>query len=158
MKIITGDLIELAKLGEFNLIGHGCNCQHNFGAGIAKTIAGEFPDAVEADLEVSKPILGDISIGYEMDYDLNIINCYTQIWYGKAFDNNRRNQYSADTIIARYDAIESCLEQINMEFEGDKIGLPLIGCGLAGLKWGTVKEIIKDELSDMDVTIVKYNK
>jgi hypothetical protein len=29
MKIIKGDLIELAKQGHFEDITHGCNCQNN---------------------------------------------------------------------------------------------------------------------------------
>ncbi|HPI82859.1 MAG TPA: hypothetical protein PK122_06550, partial [Candidatus Paceibacterota bacterium] len=35
MKIIQGDLIELAKQGHFEVITHGCNCQNVMGAGIA---------------------------------------------------------------------------------------------------------------------------
>ena len=37
-------------------------------------------------------------------------------------------------------------------------GLPLIGCGIAGGEWDEVREIIKSELSEFDVTIVHFNQ
>ncbi|RYD20572.1 MAG: hypothetical protein EOP88_14530 [Verrucomicrobiaceae bacterium] len=38
MKTVAGDLIQLAKNGEFDLIVHGCNCMCTMGAGVAKGI------------------------------------------------------------------------------------------------------------------------
>jgi O-acetyl-ADP-ribose deacetylase (regulator of RNase III) len=42
MKSISGDLIHLAKKGEFDLIVHGCNCFCTMAAGIAKGIKAAF--------------------------------------------------------------------------------------------------------------------
>lgn len=42
--------------------------------------------------------------------------------------------------------------------EEPKIGLPQIGCGLAGGDWNKVKEIIKKELKDCFVTVVIYKE
>ena len=79
-----------------------------------------------------------------------------------------------------YEALTLCLRKINHIFKGKHIGLPLIGCGLAGGVWDyhklpktsdeeieiyeqfyhqekkDVKTIIQEELKDMDVTIVHY--
>ena len=44
----TGDLIQLAQEGAFDVIAHGCNCQCVIGAGIAKVIKKAFPAAFEA--------------------------------------------------------------------------------------------------------------
>jgi len=49
MKKISGDLIQLAKNGQFDLIAHGCNCFCTMGAGIAKAVKEVFPAAFEAD-------------------------------------------------------------------------------------------------------------
>ena len=38
MKIIQGDLLQLAKQGDFDVIIQGCNCFCTMGAGIAKSI------------------------------------------------------------------------------------------------------------------------
>ncbi len=45
MKIIKGDLIKLALDGKFDVIIHGCNCYCTMGAGFAKAIQAEFPEA-----------------------------------------------------------------------------------------------------------------
>ena len=60
------------------------------------------------------------------------------------------------------------MKKINSEFKGKHVGLPLIGCGIAGGIWErnlknnpshkTVKEIIQTELKDCDVTVVHYKK
>jgi hypothetical protein len=43
-------------------------------------------------------------------------------------------------------------------FEGKHIGLPYIGCGLAGADENLVLDIIKKELKDCNVTMVRYKK
>jgi O-acetyl-ADP-ribose deacetylase (regulator of RNase III) len=50
------------------------------------------------------------------------------------------------------------MRKMNRVFKGMRIGLPQIGCGLAGGDWNRVKEIIQRELKDMDVTVVIYDK
>lgn len=158
MKTIKGDLLQLAKSGMFDVIAHGCNCQHNFGAGIAKGMAIHFPESEKTDKETHNPQLGEISIAFDLKHNLNIVNCYTQVSYGKAFEDNPRNYFEHDTKKARYQAIKSCFQKINEEFAGMRLGIPLIGCGLAGLSWKTVERYVEDELTDVDVTIVKLPK
>ena len=152
-KEIKGDLIELGKQGGFDIIGQGCNCFCRMGAGIAYGIAKNFPDAVRADNETEcgdESKLGDYSVGYHYNDDtgkyLNILNCYTQFGHNSA-------EKPVD-----YDAIEKVMIKINNAHKYKSIGLPLIGCGLAGGDWNIVKEIIQKTLVDMDVTIVHYNK
>jgi O-acetyl-ADP-ribose deacetylase (regulator of RNase III) len=144
---IYGDLIKMAKEGQFDLIAHGCNCKKNMGAGIAKTIAGKFPIAYKVDVE-STSKMGEISICEDYD-ECIIINAYTQVYPGK-------NGHGKDTEFHRYEAIRSCMKEINKQFPEKHIGLPMIGCGLAGLQWNKVKKIIKEELQNLDVTVVFY--
>ena len=145
-KEIQGNLITLAKQGMFDIITHGCNCQKDFGKGIALSFKKKFPLSYQVDLNSPSPF-GDISICYDYP-ECIIINSYTQKKKGKS-------KGGSDSDNARYDAIRSCMEIINDQFAGKHIGLPLIGCGYAGLKWQKVKSILKEELIDMDVTIVK---
>jgi len=158
-KEINGDLIKLAKTGEFDLIVHGCNCFCTMGSGIAKQIKEEFPRAFHAD---SKTIRGDITKlgnytfadedvpkgGYIMGENewvkCRIVNCYTQYAFG------------TEKIQLDYEALKLCLRKINWEYRGKHIGLPEIGCKLAGGDWNIVREIIVTELKDMEVTIVHY--
>ena len=195
---IEGDLIELAKKGEFDVITHGCNCLCTMGAGIAPQMARAFnADKLPKEKEFYK---GDINklgtidygvlfTGGEMkdyhkgfhenivpssvyksikglatevedapDWDferdnglLFVVNSYTQYSYGRNHSDGVKNPLD-------YEALQLCLRKINKVFKGKKIGLPKIGCGLAGGNWSIVKKLIKAELADCDVTIVIYNK
>ena len=83
------NLINLFKQKEIDILVHGCNCFHTMGAGIAKIISMEYPEALKADKQKSiyadKNKLGKhtiCNIGNQM-----IINAYTQYHYGFGKDN-----------------------------------------------------------------------
>ena len=152
MKERTGDLIQMAKDGDFDVIIHGCNCFCNFGAGIAKQIKREFPEAYAADCETMKGDASKIgSITYaqipaETDHGyLYVVNAYTQNTYGRGMQVD-------------YDGLTDCFVEIARVFgnKGYEFGYPLIGCGLAGGDWNVVKEIIDEELAEEDHTLVNY--
>ena len=150
MKTIKGDLIALAKTGEFDVIAHGCNCFCNMGAGIAKSIKAAFPLVA---LDDSNTIKGDnLKLGTIRSVGVTrktsqfvVVNAYTQYRYGRGLH-------------ADYEAIRSCMKYLKEQYSGKRIGLPLIGCGLAGGDWNIVSKIIEEELGDEDVTIVEYQK
>lgn len=161
---IKGDLIALAKEGKFDVVVHGCNCFCVQGAGIAAAMVEAF-NTNEFPLE-DKKYKGDINKLGQIDtglYYINkeplkekenykqlyIVNAYTQYNYG-------RNHVDGDLRPLDYNALALCLKKINHVFSGLKIGLPKIGCGLAGGEWKMVKNMIKKELKDCDVTIVIY--
>ena len=151
MKLIKGDLVQLAKNGEFDVIIHGCNCFCTMGAGIAKTIKDIFPEAYKADLNTKKgdrSKLGNISwVKAETKHgSLIIVNGYTQYdWKGKG----RK---------ADYEAIRNVFIKVKNQFTGLRIGYPAIGAGLAGGDWQKISEIIEEELNDEHHTFVQYQK
>jgi len=145
MKYVTGDLIKLAEAGEFDVIAHGCNCFHIMGAGIAKQIKNAFPSVTRADkttLKGDRAKLGTCSVGKEGA--LTIINCYIQ------------HSIYGPLPRVRYDAVRSCMKWIAENYDGQRIGLPAIGAGLAGGNFSDIEKIIKEELGNQDVTMVKY--
>ena len=83
--------------------------------------------------------------------DLTIVNAYTQYGFG-------RNHSNGTQIPLDYEALTLCMRKINHNFKGKHIGLPQIGCGLAGGDWLRVKSIIQTELKDCNVTVVIFNK
>lgn len=143
MKVIKGNLLDLASEGKFNVIAHGCNCFHTFGAGIAKGIKQMFPEAYEADRETKHGDvrkMGNLSF-YEHDTPVRVYNLYTQVYPGKS------RGIKFDTQRDRYNAIESALKRMCKHLKPtDKLGLPMIGAGLAGGDWGVISEIIIDVL------------
>jgi len=170
---VKGDLIQLSKKGMFDVITHGCNCMCTMGAGIAPQMAKAFgADKFELENLYYKGDynkLGQISwksVKVQPNYLLYVVNSYTQYNYG-------RNHADGDQIPLDYDALRLCLRKINHQFKGKHIGLPLIGCGLAGGLWNLdaveekdkhlysdfpfVRDIIQIELGDMDVTVVHFD-
>ena len=149
MKVIKGDLLKLADEGKFDVIIHGCNCFCAMGAGIALQIRNKYPEAYRADKQTEQ---GDINklgsySSYTYPNGLTVVNAYTQ--YMPGYNDLRQN----------YRAIDDVMKQIVVDFEGKKIGLPLIGAGLAGGDWNIIRDIIKNNLKDkVDYTIVEYSR
>ena len=149
MKTVDGDLIKLALNGNFDVIIHGCNCFCTMGAGIAKGIKAEFPEAFKADANTekgSKEKLGTYSCATVMrnGHEITIVNAYTQHnWRGRG-------------VKADYDAIQKVFASIKLSFSGKRIGYPLIGAGLAGGDWGIISNIISNQLADENHTLVKF--
>lgn len=150
---IEGDLIKLAKQGEFDVIAHGANCFCIMGAGIAVQMDKAFGcndpalfgfEAKQYQGNINK--LGTIEpVPFSVDKGkhLEVINAYTQFNLGSNLDE---------------EALTLCLRKINYAFKGKHIGLPQIGCGIAGGVWYNVKQLIRQELTDCKVTVVIYKK
>ena len=149
MRIIKGDLIELAKEGVFDVIIHGCNCYGNMDGGIAKAIKSNFPEAFHADQASSK---GDINkLGNYTSamvvcrkHPLFIVNAYTQAhWKGKG-------------VLVDYNSISAVMQLVKSDFSGKRIGYPRIGAGLAGGDWSIISHIIDEKLEGEDHALVDY--
>lgn len=147
--VIEGNLITLAIQGKFDVILHGCNCFNTMKSGIAGEIAWRLPEAVEADQQTKA---GDIDkLGtyskvriqrFQTSFDL--LNCYTQYRYGR------------DKSYVDYYAVTDVLLKVVRDYPTRvTIGIPLIGCGLAGGKWEIVSNIVDRTIAHWhDVTLV----
>ncbi len=151
MKVVKGDLIELAKENLFDVIIHGCNCQCTMGAGIAKSIKSTFPEAFKADLETVKgddTKLGTFSfaVNNAFGHDIIVVNGYTQF------------HYRGSGPLVDYEAIRSVMREVKKRFSGKRIGYPMIGAGLAKGDWKIISEIIDCELEGENHTLVQFVK
>ncbi len=149
MKTSSGDLIQLAESGQFDLIAHGCNCFCTMGAGIARAVKEVFPAAFKSDEATQRgerAKLGTCSFA-EMALgtsSLIVVNAYTQFdWRGPGPKVD-------------YAAVRSCMGWIKQHYPRKRSGLPKIGAGLADGDWPTIAAIIEDELSGEDVTLVEF--
>ena len=149
MHTIEGDLIALALEGQFDVIIHGCNCFCTMGAGIARAIQDEFPEAYAADLVTIKGDrnkLGDYSYATveRNNRTITIVNGYTQF------------HYPGESALADYDAVARLFKKVKQDFAGKRIGYPKIGAGLAGGDWERISQIIDQELAGEDHSLVVY--
>ena len=150
MREIQGDLLALADTGMFDVIAHGCNCFCTMGAGIAKQIARQYPEALEADKSTTKAHRGKLGtytlarVTTPSGYPLTIANLYTQYNWG--------GEHSLE-----YDALSRAVRTLGRLYVGKRVGLPWIGCGLAGGDREKVLDILDRLLDPMvDLTVVEY--
>lgn len=154
VKIVKGDMVKhLASEDHFDAYAHQANCFCTMKRGIAPLLVKEEPTVATTDLKTAK---GDITkLGtYSVTCHSNnafIFNIYGQYHWSK--------YQVAEGRITVYTALESGLEGVKSFMECHHLktlGLPFIGCGLAGGDWDNVvypmiKNIFTD--SDIDVTI-----
>jgi len=152
MKKVVGDLLQLGKAGEFDVIFHGCNSFCAMGSGIAAGVRKVFPEAWEED---NKTIKGDkFKLGTITSVDilqdsgelLTVVNAYTQ--YG----------FDPSTSPLNYQALELCLRQIRTQFHDKRIGYPAIGAGLGGGDWSEIQKTINKIFVGLDHTFVEYDE
>jgi O-acetyl-ADP-ribose deacetylase (regulator of RNase III) len=149
MKVVQGDLIQMAIKGQFDVIIHGCNCFCTMGAGIARQVASKLPEATIIDNYTKrgdKSKLGRFTAAEIERGNIKfiVVNAYTQ--YGCNI-----NMVNVD-----YDAIKSVFEKIKLTYSGKRIGYPLLGAGLAKGDWSIISKIIDEALEGEDHTLVEY--
>jgi O-acetyl-ADP-ribose deacetylase (regulator of RNase III) len=127
---------ELINL-HFDVFVHGCNLQGAFAAGVAGIVREVYPECCEVYAEgvASGEYSGGHVLPYEICENKVILNAFTQILPGKN---------------GSYDLIDKAFSIIGRVYSGNKICYPLIGCGIAGLNWSVVKEIIDHRLNNED--------
>lgn len=146
----TGDLVQLFREGDIEFMAHGCNCFHRMKSGIAAQISHFWPIVAEIDkgytecgdshkLGTAQAIPVDRGDGF-----IGVIyNCYTQYRYG------------TDKMQVEYAAVEEAFRFLNFQVpKTSPLGIPRIGCGLAGGDWSVVEEIINDNTPDLDVIVL----
>lgn len=160
---IDGDLLEIQKAMNLDVICHQVNCQGKMASGIAKQIRDTYPkvyneykakcDAASRNRQI---VLGDIQyVALYADFmqdDIkryHVCNMFAQDNYG--YDGKRYTSY---------DAFWTCLNRIKLSLQpGMAIGFPYkIGCDRGGANWNVIEAMIKEVLDeDFTVYIVHYN-
>lgn len=152
MVTVKGNLVDMFLSGEFDVIIHGCNCQNIMASGIAKEIATRIPDAKKADDKYSLMVT---PIDKLSNYSRAIVKR----------DNMKRglviNLYSQYNVGRNLDENALLLGFTKLAFKLDKdmvIGIPEIGCGIAGGDWSKIGPKIAEIMKNHNVTHVEYQK
>jgi O-acetyl-ADP-ribose deacetylase (regulator of RNase III) len=153
-----GDLLE----SDCNVIAHQCNCYKNMGAGIALQIKNKYPQAFQADCDLTLSAdnrFGKMSFAHcqhrNKDKNMYIFNLYGQ------------KRWGSNEIQTKYDKLEESLnlmfkEVLNIEKEKGtlKVGVPyLMGCDRAGGDWNKVNAILQkvSETYQHDIYVYEFN-
>lgn len=179
VKVVSGDLVEMALDGQFDCIAHGCNCFNNWGAGIAKQLKEAFPNAHAEDVEKTRRgdefKLGQMTFAKEKcrreGRNVHVFNLYTQYGYGRhgvksytikhpgsdADMSQIPHALRADIASSMYQMARFILTRFNVPLQ-TTIGIPKIGCGFGGADWSGVLRIIEEEIGSFNVTVVELQK
>nr|WP_272509901.1 macro domain-containing protein [Paenibacillus chitinolyticus] len=132
-----------------DIIGHQVNCMGVMGAGLAKLIKRDYPEAFKQyklSCGNKGELLGRCQI-VSTQCEKYIANLFGQYGYGV---QKRHTDY-----IALRGALNE-LKSLAMK-SNQSIALPYnIGCGLAGGDWDIVEQIIEEVFIDYDATLYKF--
>lgn len=147
---VEGDLVEMARGGQVDVIIHGCDCFHSYDSPVAQHIARSFPAAYEADLTTrrgDKSKLGSYSVAKIMieGREITIVNAYTQLKSG-----------SGEMLHVDYEAVRKAFRKIKKEFGNLRFAIPRIGAGAENGCWVTLSNIIAVEMERKNLTLVDF--
>lgn len=144
---IEGDLL----MSNCTVIMHQCNCFKSMGAGIARSIALQFPEALQADLEdkgTPRDRLGSFTYA-KINNQLTVVNLYGQYDCGGG-------------VKTQYGKLENAIDGFftyakEQDIDLSKVGVPYkMGCGLAGGDWSIVKGLLQKQSRKHNVDIYVY--
>ena len=163
-QIEKGDLFN--PMWEFDALAQGVNCQGKMGAGIAvefrtrhpqmfaeyKKLCDKHKDILPGLIHVYNPFPtmvpeyapegSDGPYDVTIDFGTTIYNLFTQVMPGK----------NGDYKLLKSSALLMLMDAEAQEF--DSVGLPWIGCGIAGLEKHNVEHILHEILDESSVQFV----
>ena len=161
MKYINDNLLDAFDRGDVKYIAHQCNCFASLykgkAKGIANSIMKRYPEAADVDgyLLEGYARLGKVMDWWHPDGAKRGFNLYAQYRYGNATKTKE--------LYTDYEALHQCLI-ILTDMLGDEcdshpriVGIPRIGCGLAGGDWDIVSSILKSVEEQHDVEFWVYD-
>lgn len=152
MLIVKGNAIHMAEAGQFDVFVHGCNCMNIMGAGIARQVRSIWPSAFAADEKYftgCRSMLGTYSFtvvraSKNNEKLLAVVNAYTQFAPGGGED------------VFEYGAFIDVLQKLHEDFPDKIIGMPAIGCGLAGGDKERILNIIRQSQACDKIIFVEF--
>jgi len=160
MKYKVKSLLDAFDDCDVDMMGHQANCFCKMGSGIAPLIAEAWPNARAVDnktIDLGAKKLGNFTCALgdrTGGVPGTIINFYGQFFPGNTSVLEVGSIFDG---MGRYEPLRHALRSFNISIsslpEGYTIGLPLLGCGLAGGDWTVVEQIIEEELTNIEPII-----
>lgn len=154
-----GDLLAMFKdvASDIEVMVHGANCVQVMGGGIAGQIARD-PTLknlalVDELFELKDPMLrlGNFTFHAFIMKANQVrigVNLYTQLYPARGSE-----------VAVDYWAVGLGFKKLNswlVERKATKVGIPMIGAGLANGDWNIISRVINDVTPDLDITLVEF--
>ncbi|AUG88412.1 phosphatase [Vibrio phage Vp_R1] len=147
-------MVKHAKSSEaFDAYMHQCNCFCRMGRGIAPQLAKAFPEVREVDMSTEvgdRSKMGTFTKTSEFPIIYNLYGQYHWTNYKVAPGRNTDYNKLAGALVRASNDMASCGHTT--------VGIPLIGCGLAGGDWNVVKPIVEGAFKANDIEVTLFIK
>ena len=146
-----GDMVKhILSTEALDAYAHQCNCFTAMGAGIAKSLAAQFPEVKAAD---AATVIGDKS---KLGTFTKAAVTPTSTVY------NVYGQHTTNRLVrtTNYPALFSGLRAVMEDMVNNgksTLGIPYIGCGLARGKWEEVEPTIKALADKYNITVTVFS-
>jgi O-acetyl-ADP-ribose deacetylase (regulator of RNase III) len=148
-----GNLLTVFQSRYLSAIAHGCNCVWHMGGGIAKAIVEAWPEVALVD-ELHASAADNPLGGYSVVPvpEGIVVNLYTQIGPGRVPVGLERNIQRA---LRRFSGAWEKSGALRRYISADRpLGVPRIGCGLAGGSWDTIGPVVHEASGAMPVVVI----
>lgn len=151
MQYQQGDMVKhILSVDALDAYAHQCNCFTTMRAGIAKSLAAQFPEVKAAD---AATVTGDIS---KLGTFTKAAVTPTSTVY------NVYGQYYISRLVrtTNYPALLSGLRAVMEDMVNNgksTLGIPYIGCGLAKGNWDEVEPTIKVLADQYNITVTVFS-
>ena len=139
VKLVTGNIIDLADRGILNVIAHCCNCRARFTGPTSIAIGARWPRMVLLDAQKHSQFngaeLGQIESGHFKEEHLSIVNCYTQAMTGENHND---------------EAFKSCMNKLYLEY-----GTKNMRIGISELTQRQI-EILRTIFVNRDINVITW--
>ena len=146
MKYLNKDITTVTK----GIIAHGVNCQGQMGSGVAKAVRTKWPcvyDYYKQMYDDGEAVMGAVQL-IKLKPDLYVANLFTQKYYG-----------NDGKVYANKKAVIETIKKLTLldEVKHLPIYMPKIGCGLGGLNWNNVKDLINSIVRSDRIYVCEIN-
>ncbi|AJF40797.1 phosphatase [Vibrio phage phi 3] len=156
MKTVYKDMVlHLQSAEHLDAYAHQCNCFARMGRGIAPLLAAVVPGLREADYasgEGNRSKMGTFTYANAKS-GARVYNVYGQYHWQKYQVVPGRN--------TDYGALRKGMARVMEDMVANRLktlGIPLIGCGLAGGDWKIVEQFIKELEADFGIEVTLFIK
>ena len=138
---------DLFTCQEADIFCHACNCQHVWGAGIARRFREKFPEAFEQEGNIKGGLLPGDAVLYECRYP-DVLCLYTSDGYGS------RRDFEEQILKHTEDALRYVA---NWSMDSRTvISSPKINAGLFGVSWDKTEELLEGFVRETGITWIVY--
>ena len=131
----VGDLFEY----EGEAIAHGCNTKGLMGAGIAKIVAERYPEVHRFYVKSCGPYVPACDLFVPGDAQVILVDAQDRFVVNLATQDHPGAHATYWWVML---SMANMFERLRL-LEIDAVAIPRIGCGIGGLKWHGVEEVIK---------------